>query len=171
MLDFITPYFWVGLIYKDVSILKGASIRENRQIYIWKSNNYYCIIHQMKMPFGKFFGRKEEEEDIDIDIEDYLNELSMREGKIIEREDITYVKPIDMDKEGQSIDEVVNELKKNNIVVLNVRALMHDKILLRDIVNRLRDVCMEMDGDIGRISSEKVLLVPAGMRIIHRSSM
>jgi len=126
----------------------------------------------MKMPFGKLlFGRKEEEEDIDIDIEDYLNELSMKEGKIIEREDITYVKPIDMDKEGQSIDEVVNELKKNNIIVLNVRALMHDKILLRDIVNRLRDICMEMDGDIGRISSEKVLLVPAGMRIIHRSSM
>ncbi|RLI91192.1 MAG: hypothetical protein DRO94_01070 [Candidatus Altiarchaeales archaeon] len=123
------------------------------------------------MPFGKLFGRRDEEEEVEIDIEEYLTELSIgKEGKIIEREDITYVKPIDIDKDGKNIDEIVNELKKNNIVVLNVSSAMHDKIMLRNIIKKLRDICIEMDGDIGRISNEKILLVPAGMRIIHRGA-
>jgi len=40
-------------------------------------------------------------------------------------------------------------------------------VLLREIVRELRESCVEMDGDIGRISEEKVLIVPTGMRISH----
>jgi len=121
------------------------------------------------MPFKRFFRRAEEEEE-EIDIEDYLNELSIREGKIIEREDITYIKPMDLDPEGGGVDEAIRELEKNNIVVLNVKQLLRNKILLRDVVKKLRENCIDLDGDIGRISSEKILLVPTSMRIIHRGS-
>lgn len=121
------------------------------------------------MPFKKFFRREEPMEE-DIDIEDYLNEMSIREGKIIEREDITYIKPIDLDNEGAGIEDAIRELEKNNIVVLNVKQLLHNKMLLRDIIKKLRDVCIEIDGDIGRISHEKILLVPTSMRIVHRGA-
>ena len=124
------------------------------------------------MVWKKLIGLKREEEEAEeeeeeIDIDRYLSELDIREGKIIERDDITYVKPIDIEDET-GIDVVINELKKSNIVVLNVRPLLHDKVLLRNIVDKLKEKCFELDGDIGRISEEKILIVPSGMRIIHR---
>ncbi len=119
------------------------------------------------MPFKKFLRRKEPLQE-NVDIEDYLNEMSIREGKIIEREDITYVKPIDLEEEG-NLDDVIKELGKGNMVVLNVKQLIPNKMLLRDVVKKLRDVCIEIDGDIGRISHEKILLVPSNMRIAHRN--
>ncbi|MFH1789148.1 MAG: cell division protein SepF, partial [Candidatus Altiarchaeota archaeon] len=57
--------------------------------------------------------------------------------------------------------------EKNNIVVLNVKALLHNKVLLREIVKELRDACVELDGDLGKVSDEKILVVPQGMRIAH----
>lgn len=118
------------------------------------------------MVFKKLLGGRKKE-DAEIDIEEYLNELSIREGKIIEREDITYVKPMDL-KDEENIDNVIAELSKNNAVVLNIKSLLRDKVLLRNTVKKLREACIDIDGDIGKISNEKILLVPAGMRIIHR---
>ncbi|MCX6695152.1 MAG: cell division protein SepF [Candidatus Altiarchaeota archaeon] len=108
--------------------------------------------------------------DGDIDIEEYLNDLSVRDGRVIENEDMTYVKPIDLDSDGKGVGTVLAEIEKGNIVVLNVRGLMHNKVLLRNIVKELRDACTQIDGDLGRISEDKVLVLPAGMRIIQRSN-
>jgi uncharacterized protein len=125
------------------------------------------------MVFKKFLGggggggdapRKDE-----IDIEDYLNDLSVRDGKIIESEDVTYVKPLELDNEGKGVGNVLAELEKKNIVVLNVKNLIHNKTLLRGIVKDLRDACVEMDGDIGRVSEDKLLIVPTGMRIVSKN--
>jgi len=122
------------------------------------------------MVLKRIFGRREEEEEEEeIDIEDYLDDLSIREGKIIEREDVTYVKPIDLDKEGRGVGAVIKELEKNNIVVLNIRELLSNKILLRNVVKELKETCIDLDGDVGRVSNEKILLVPSGMRIVHRT--
>ncbi len=118
------------------------------------------------MPFKGFFG-KGKDKGGDIDIEDYLNELSIRDGQIMEREDVTYIKPVVLDVEGKGIGTVISELEKNNVIVLNVKALLHNKVLLREIVKELRDSCIELDGDLGKISDEKILIVPAGMRISH----
>ena len=106
----------------------------------------------------------------EIDIEEYLNDLSVRDGKIIESEDVTYVKPLDLDSDGKGVGNVLAELEKKNIVVLNVKNLLHNRVLLRGIVKDLRDACVEMDGDIGRISEDKLLIVPAGMRIISKNT-
>lgn len=122
------------------------------------------------MVLKKLLGRKEDVEEEEIDIEEYLNDLSIREGKIIERDDITYVKPVDIDREGGGLAQAMQELEKDNIVVLNVRNLMDNKLLLRKIVKELRDACLDADGDIGKISDEKILIVPSGMRIVHRGS-
>ncbi|MBU0762279.1 MAG: cell division protein SepF [Candidatus Altiarchaeota archaeon] len=104
----------------------------------------------------------------EVDIEDYLNDLSVRDGKIIESDDITYVKPLDLDSTGKGIGNVLAELEKRNVVVLNVKSLSSNKVLLKSVVKDLREACMEMDGDIGRISEEKILIVPQGMRIVSK---
>ena len=79
-------------------------------------------------------------------------------------------KPLDLDSDGKGVGNVLAELEKKNIVVLNVKNLLHNRVLLRGIVKDLRDACVEMDGDIGRISEDKLLIVPAGMRIISKNS-
>lgn len=123
------------------------------------------------MVLGKFLrGERSASRDTvdEVDIEDYLNDLSVRDGKIIESDDITYVKPLELDSTGKGIGNVLAELEKKNVVVLNVKALQSNKVLLKSVVKDLREACMEMDGDIGRISDEKVLIVPHGMRIVSK---
>jgi uncharacterized protein len=123
------------------------------------------------MVFKKILG-KSGKSDIygsgEIDIEDYLNDLSVRDGKIIESEDITYVKPLSLDGDGKGIGNVLAELEKTNIVVLNVRNLLGNRTLLRNVIKDLRDACVDMDGDIGRVSEDKILVVPQGMRIVSK---
>jgi SepF-like predicted cell division protein (DUF552 family) len=123
------------------------------------------------MVFDKLFGGGREVGGEDVDIEDYLNDLSLRDGKIIESEDITYIKPLDLDSDGKGLGNILAELEKGNIVVLSVRPLLHNKTLLRSVVKELRDACMDMDGDIGRISEDKLLVVPTGMRIVQRGAV
>ena len=115
-------------------------------------------------------GGDDEFDAAEIDIEDYLNDLSVRDGKIIESEDITYVKSLTLDGDGKGIGNVLAELEKNNIVVLNVRGLLSNKVMLKGVVKELRDACVEMDGDIGRVSEDKLLIVPAGMRIVSTAT-
>ncbi len=124
------------------------------------------------MVLKDIFGKKEKvrSHGDEIDIENYLSDLSIREGKIIEREDVTYVKPIDLDSEGKGIGVVIKELEKGNVVVLNIKHVLSNKILVRNIVKELKDTVEDLDGDIGRLSAEKLLLVPGGIRIVHRSA-
>jgi len=124
------------------------------------------------MVLKRFFGKREEtREGGEIDIENYLSDLSIREGKIIEREDVTYVKPIDLDAEGKGIGRVIKELEKGNMVVLGIKDVLPNKMLVRNVVKELKETCSQLDGDIGRLSAEKILLVPNGMRIVHRSAV
>ncbi|MEA1924284.1 MAG: cell division protein SepF [Candidatus Altiarchaeota archaeon] len=104
----------------------------------------------------------------DIDIEAYLSELDIREGKIIEREDVIYIKPLDI-KGDESVEEVKAELDKNNIVVANIKTILSDKLLLREMVGKLKKASTDVGGDLGRISDQKILVVPSGMKIVHRS--
>ncbi|HHQ44972.1 MAG TPA: DUF552 domain-containing protein [Candidatus Altiarchaeales archaeon] len=121
------------------------------------------------MVFDKFKGGSKQATQGEIDIEDYLNDLSVRDGKLIESEDTTYVKSLSLDAEGKGVGNVMAELEKNNVIVLNVKSLSHHKGLLKNIVKELRDAAIDLDGDIGRISETKLLIVPAGMRIVQGS--
>ncbi|OYT27343.1 MAG: hypothetical protein B6U97_01850 [Candidatus Altiarchaeales archaeon ex4484_96] len=120
------------------------------------------------MVFKRFLQKPEEKEE-DINIEAYLSELDIREGKIIEREDVVYIKPVDI-KGDESVEEVRAELDKNNIVVANVKSIISDKLLLREMVEKLKKAAMDVGGDLGRVSDKKILVVPPGMKIVHRSS-
>ena len=93
--------------------------------------------------------------------------MSVRDGKVIEREDMTYVKSMNLDSEGKAMPTVMKELQKGNVVILNVRGLSHNKLLLREVVKDLRGACTGFNGDLARISEEKIIVLPAGMKISH----
>ena len=122
------------------------------------------------MVLKRIFGKKEAPKATeDIDIENYLSDLSIRDGKIIEREDVIYVKPIELDGEGKGVGTVIKELEKGNIVLLSIRNVMENQLLLRNITKELAETVEDLDGDIGRLSMEKILLVPEGIHIAHRA--
>ncbi len=121
------------------------------------------------MVLRKLFGGKGKEEKSEINIERYMKDLSMSEGKIVERDDITYVKSFDLTEDGKGVGMTLSELEKGNIVILNVRAMLNNKVALRNTIDELKRACDEMDGDIGRIADDKLLLLPQAMRILGRA--
>jgi SepF-like predicted cell division protein (DUF552 family) len=123
---------------------------------------------RIKMIVFAFFGGKKPAGDVNI--ENLLGGLSVRDGKIIERDDVKYVKSVGLDADGKGMGSVLKELQKGNVVILNVQQLLHNKLLLRSVVKELRDNCVKIDGDLARLSEEKIILLPGGMKVTHAES-
>jgi len=120
----------------------------------------------LKMPFkGLFGGKKSRLGSGGLEIEDYFNEMTVRDGKIVEDDSATYVKSVRLESDGGGVDNALAEIEKGNLVILNVRALLPNRTLLMQIVHEIRDTCLDVDGDIARVSEDKILIVPNGFRI------
>jgi len=103
----------------------------------------------------------------DVDIEDFLNNLDVEEESVVENAD-AYVKPYSLLRDNDP-EIVIDELKKGNIILLNVGDLTkRNAIKLRDMVGQIKNAAHEIDGDIARISADRVLVTPARVKIIKR---
>ena len=111
----------------------------------------------------KVFSQKSD----DADIEEFLNNLDVKEEDMYENAD-AYVKPIALTQEKDA-QMVVEEVKKGNIVLLNIGDLAkRNAIKLRELISTIRDATQQVDGDIARISIDRVLITPARVKIIKR---
>ena len=114
--------------------------------------------------FDKVLDSKKGEE---IDIEDFLNNLDVEEETIYDDAD-AFVKPILLQTE-EDVQSVVTEAKSGNIILLNISDLAKRNALkLRDLVTKIRDEIETIDGDIARISHDRVLITPAKVKIIKK---
>jgi len=115
------------------------------------------------MPFlENVLGKREE-----VDIEDFLNTLDEDDDTLYEDAD-AYVKPISLQGDEDST-LAVEELKKGNFILLNIGDLSkRNAIKLRDLVSGIRSAVSEMDGDIARISHDRVLVTPSKIKIVKR---
>ncbi|MBU1120266.1 cell division protein SepF [Candidatus Micrarchaeota archaeon] len=112
--------------------------------------------------FEKIFKKEEE-----IDIEEFLNNLDVEEESMVEDAD-AYVKPIPLSSDSDS-QLASDELKKGNIVLLNIGDLSkRNAIKLRELISRVKITVDEINGDIARISNDRVLVTPARVKIIKR---
>lgn len=103
----------------------------------------------------------------DIDIEEFLNNLDVEEETMYEDAD-AFVKPISLHNEGDR-DLAIEEVKKGNIILLNIADLSkRNAIKLRDLVNGIRSEIDGIDGDMARISTDRVLVTPSKVKIIKR---
>ncbi len=111
----------------------------------------------------KIFKKQEDS----VDIEEFLNNLDVEEETMVEEAD-AYVKPISLSGD-QDTTMVIDELKKGNIVLLNIGDLSkRNAIKLRELVNTIRNAAEEINGDIARISTERILVTPSKVKIIKR---
>jgi uncharacterized protein len=112
--------------------------------------------------FDKMMGSKEE-----IDIEDFLNNLDAEEEDVYSDAD-ALVKPVLLENEDD-VKIVCDELKKGNIILVNIASLSKRNALkLRDFVSQIKEEAEAINGDIARISQERVLVTPSKVKIVKR---
>jgi len=65
--------------------------------------------------------------------------------------------------------EVLNELKKQvydgNVLIIDVVPSKNDKMLFDRVVKSLKQVAIDVNGDIAMVKDEQVIVTPGGVRI------
>ncbi len=115
----------------------------------------------MKWPFG----REGMGEGGEVDVDGYMKELTMGTGKLPEEENFIFLKSIQIAGEAD-LERIGKELRKGNIIVMNISGLFSDRSRLKVVIGRVKELARELNGDLCKVSNEKILLVPAGMEII-----
>lgn len=110
----------------------------------------------------KLIGKGEE-----IDIEEFLNNLDNEEDDPYEDAD-AFVKPISLQTEEDKT-LVIEEAKKGNIILLNISDLSkRNAIKLKELVNGIKEGIDAIDGDIARITQDRIIVTPSKVKIIKR---
>ena len=105
--------------------------------------------------------------DAEIDIEEFLNNLDVEDETLYEDAD-AFVKPLSLEK-NEDVAAVLDEAKAGNIILLNIEGLSkRNAIKLKELISSVRDGIESIDGDIARISQERVLITPSKVKIIKR---
>lgn len=64
------------------------------------------------------------------------------------------------------IQEVSNELRAGNIMILDISSLMNqDPVELKRAIDQLRGICQTFGGDVGRLTESKVIATPRFVNI------
>ncbi|MBS3060192.1 MAG: cell division protein SepF [DPANN group archaeon] len=110
---------------------------------------------------GKLSGRKDEH----MEIEEYLEQLGLEEGDLLEEQADMWV--ISQTLEDLSdIDGILGELKKGNQVVLNIEPLKKkNKVKVRQAISELKGAVHDLNGDIVALNQEQVILTPSNVKV------
>ncbi len=102
-----------------------------------------------------------------VDIEEFLNNLDVEEESMYEDAD-AYVKPYSLQRDTDA-QAVIEEVKKGNIVLLNIADLSkRNAMKLRELISTIRNEVQGIDGDMARVSSDRVLVTPSRVKIVKR---
>ncbi|MFH1587781.1 MAG: cell division protein SepF [Candidatus Diapherotrites archaeon] len=111
--------------------------------------------------FNKFMGSKEE-----VDIEEFLNALDDQEDIYADADAL--VKPVSLQSD-EDVAVICKELRAGNIILVNIADLAKRNALkLRDYVSRVKNEVDAINGDIARISHDRILLTPSKVKIVKR---
>jgi uncharacterized protein len=82
----------------------------------------------------------------------------------------TYLKAMPL-KDLSDVENVENEIKKGNIIILRVTPLANKSIEdVKTAVNQLYEFAESVDGDIARLGEERVVICPKNIRIWREKS-
>ncbi len=102
-----------------------------------------------------------------VNIEEFLNSLDVEEETMYEDVD-AFVKPMSLTS-AEDAEQVIKEVKDGNIILLNIEALAKRNALkLKELITKIKNSVLEIDGDIARISHDRVIITPSKVKIIKR---
>ena len=105
-----------------------------------------------------------------IDIEEFLNNLDVEEEALYDNAD-AFVKPYNLNTPDDA-KVVVEEAKQGNIVLINIGDLSkRNAIRLKELITTIKNEVENIDGDIARISHERVLVTPSKVKIIKQKNV
>jgi SepF-like predicted cell division protein (DUF552 family) len=109
-----------------------------------------------------------EEEEEAVDLSEYLENIGLHEGELLDEDKFTYIKSLSVNTPNVLAD-LERELRKGNLIILDTEPLANtNKLALKKVISDLKDLEREIDGDMGRVSETKILIVPGEYRILKR---
>src|SRR3989338_7708553 len=104
-----------------------------------------------------------------LDIEEFLNKLD--EEDTGEPDADAFVKPMIL-AENTDLESILAESRAGNIVLLDIQQLLRRNALkLKTVVSELKGQIDSFDGDIARISEEKIIITPHRVKIYKKRSL
>lgn len=101
-------------------------------------------------------------------LDEYLEGMGLHEGEILDEDKYTYVKSLNANS-PDILAEAERELRKGNIVLIDTETLTQtNRLSLKKLISDMKALEADIDGDMGRISETKLLIVPGGFRILKR---
>lgn len=106
---------------------------------------------------------KEYGKSIGVGLEEYEEDL-LTEEEFLTQEKI-YIKSMQL-LSVADVQKVVNELRKGNIVILNIETLASkDAIELKRAIEQLKGITSGIGGDIAAITDERVIVTPSFVQV------
>lgn len=103
-----------------------------------------------------------------VDLDEYLEGIGLHEGELLDEDKYTYVKSLSANS-PEIMTDVDRELRKGNIIILDTETLSQtNRLALKKLIGTLKSLESDINGDMGRISETKILIVPGGFRILKR---
>jgi len=112
----------------------------------------------------KIFSSKQE----GFDVEQAMNALEDEHIDMLHEPADYYVKPISLETDSD-IGVVESELKARNVVLLNIAPFSRNPMKLKESLGKITAMTAAMDGDIARISEDKVIVTPSRMKIVKQA--
>lgn len=101
-------------------------------------------------------------------LDEYLEGIGLHDGEILDEDKYTYVKSLNANSPDILLD-VERELRRGNVVILDTETLTQtNRLSLKKLIADLKSLDADVDGDMGRISETKIIIVPGGFRILKR---
>ncbi len=103
----------------------------------------------------------------DINIEDYMNSAEMEDVDVLHEPADMYIKPVTASSENDA-ELIQEEISKGNIILLDISELNKRPTTRNNIVAKLKTYTDKINGDIGQIDENRVLITPAKVKIVKR---
>jgi SepF-like predicted cell division protein (DUF552 family) len=102
------------------------------------------------------------------DAEEYLElDLGQYEEVFEEEPAGTYVKVAEI-MSVNNLPELKDEIYKGNIVIVDISHLKNDRIALDRIIKELKQVAIDVHGDIAGLGEDQVIITPMAIKIDRR---
>ena len=101
----------------------------------------------------------------EVDIEEVLNNLDAEDETAYENAD-AYVKSMNLNR-AEDVEIIMTEAKAGNVLLLNIADLnKRNATKLKELVGQIKSAVEGINGDIARISAERLIVTPANVKII-----
>jgi hypothetical protein len=100
-----------------------------------------------------------------MNIEEYMTSAEMEDVDLLHEPADMYVKPVTITSE-RDIELIEQEITKKNIILLDISELNKRPNTRNTIIGNLKTFVEKINGDIGQINENRVLITPTKVKII-----